>query len=207
MWILNKLNDKYGEENIVNVYDFGGNVYGVSNKFSDCDYIAVIDDSACQADEHQEFFHESGMKHDVNCYAEYYFKKLIEYHEISALECLFLNDEFIRKFSKKYDFVLSLPALRKSIAEKSSNSFVKARKKLRFGEAYIAKKSMWHSFRIIYFGIQIAKYGKIIDYAEANHLYNEIVLNESCDEAYYKEKYLPLHNKIMTNFRALAPKE
>jgi predicted nucleotidyltransferase len=73
-------------------------------------------------------------------------------------------------------------------------------------EEYIAKKSLWHSFRIIYFGIQLATTGKIINYSEANYLYDDIVLNSSNDVEYYKQIFLKSHNELMTKFRLVAPK-
>ena len=48
---------------------------------------------------------------------------------------------------------------------------------------YIAKKSLFHSFRIIDFGTQIAKNGRITDYGSTNHIWFEI-----------RDKYLELEN-------------
>ena len=39
-----------------------------------------------------------------------------------------------------------------------------------------------------------------------NHLYDEIVLCESNDWEYYKNKYKPFYNSIKTEFRLCAPK-
>jgi hypothetical protein len=71
---------------------------------------------------------------------------------------------------------------------------------------YIAKKSLFHSLRILIEGIQIAKYQKIIDYSQANYLWEEIVNNKVNDWSYYKEKYQPLYNKLNSEFRIYAPK-
>jgi len=211
MWefaVLPELQKIY-KDSLINLYLYGGQVYGIRNKLSDFDYIAVVNDAAIRnktTDEHV-VFEAGGEKHDVNVYSDGFFKRQIIAHEISALECIFLPEPMVIKKAADYTFELDLGKLRESIAAKSSHSFVKARKKLRFGEIYIGKKSMWHSFRIIHFGIQIAKYGKIVDYAAANYLYNDIVLNERNDEDYYKEIYLHLHNELMTEFRKLAPKK
>lgn len=144
-------------------------------------------------------------KIDVNAYSHAEFKERIFNHEIDALEAIFCPKEFVIK-DVEFNFNLNLSKLRESISSKSSHSFVKARKKLRFGEPYIGKKSMWHAFRIILFGTQLAKFGKITDFTAANYLYNDIVMNENLDEEYYKQKYSKHINELMTEFRKLAPK-
>ena len=184
---------------ISNFYCYGGQVYGVRNDKSDLDYIAIIDNPP-----QDHFLYKN---YDVSIYSPAQFQEAIDAHEISALECLYLPKSFVAQESIKFNFELSLPKLRESISQKSSHSFVKARKKLRFGEPYIGKKSMWHAFRIIIFGTQIAKYGKITDYSAANYLYEDIVLNPNNEEAYYKEKYTKHINELTTEFRKLAPKE
>jgi hypothetical protein len=57
------------------------------------------------------------------------------------------------------------------------------------------------------FGIQIAKTGRIYDFAAANDLKKEVC---SCTEEnwdYYKNKYKPMFNKLSTEFKKLAPKD
>lgn len=201
-FLLDRLNSIYGER-LINLYPYGGQVYNVANSLSDLDYIAIV---ASDSEESHVEFNEDNIKLDVNVFNDYSFSNMIEDNEITALECLSLPDNLVIKQTIKYKLELNLNKLREAISSKSSHSFVKARKKIRYGEYYIGKKSLWHSFRIIYFGIQVAKYGKIVDFSEANHLYDDIVLNSSIDEEYYKEKYLKLHNELMTEFRKLAPK-
>ncbi len=67
---------------------------------------------------------------------------------------------------------------------------------------YIGKKSLWHSFRILMFGIQMLETGKIYDYSCANFLYDEIVNNPENDWNYYKEKYQKLYNSYKSKFRS-----
>ena len=99
--------------------------------------------------------------------------------------------------------------MRKEISATVSNSWVKAKKKMADGEDYIAIKSLFHSFRIAYFGLQIAKTGAIYDYSEANHIWVEILKDynfEAWSWEYYNDKYKKLHNALMTEFREYAPK-
>ena len=86
---------------------------------------------------------------------------------------------------------------------------MKAKKKLiveKDYDPYIGKKSLFHSLRIILFGIQIAQYGKIINYEEAN-IYYDIVKSEIIEWEYFKKKYQPIYNNLKTEFRKLAEKK
>lgn len=190
---------------ILNVYPYGSKVYDCNKKLdSDEDVIVVVDDPG--------FYKQTGnpdLKVDITYCGADIFQKMLNDHDISALECYFLPEEKIIKNTIVFNFNLNLSKLRESISKISSNSFVKCKKKFTVKEdynPYIAKKSLFHSLRIIMFGIQIAKYGKIVDYQEANYLWNEIVENENNDWEYYKEKYQPVYNKLKTEFRALAQK-
>jgi hypothetical protein len=102
---------------------------------------------------------------------------------------------------------LVLQKLRHSLSAKSSNSFVKAKKKLTIKKDFdlnLGRKSLWHSFRIIDFGIQIIKYNKIIDYKSMNDLFNDIMQYYSWIDLF--EEYKIKYNNLLTEFRKLAPK-
>ena len=193
------LNDK----NILNVYYYGSNVYNCKGINSDNDYIVVVSDNSMYSEQLRI------SNNDYLFYSESKFKELIQRHEISILECLFLDSTFIMKETIKFNFVLDLNQLRESISKKSSNSFVKAKKKLIIQKdynPYIGKKSLFHSLRIILFGIQIAKYSRIINYEEANVYYNDIVNSKINDWEYFKEKYQLIYNNLKTEFRKYAEK-
>ena len=103
-----------------------------------------------------------------------------------------------------YDVPINLIKLRESISATVSNFWAKANKKLNVKKdynPYIAKKLLWHCFRILMYGIQVCKYGKIVDFKEANYLYDEIVLNECNDWSFYKNKYQKRLNNMRTEFR------
>ena len=187
----------------LNIYQYGSRVYESISDSSDYDFIMVGNHSESK----REFTNS-----EISCtiYNVEEFKKLIAEHEISVLECLFLSESNILKQKVSFDFSLELPKLRKSIAKKASHSFVKAKKKLTIKEdynQYVGLKSLFHSFRIIIFAIQIAEYGKIVDYTAANDYFVSIFSDPTLDWEYLKDKYKPMHNKLMSNFRKLAPKE
>ena len=69
----------------------------------------------------------------------------------------------------------------------------------------VGKKSLFHSFRIITYGIQLAEAGKITNYQACNELFYEITHNyNTWSELFkaYKNKY----NNLKSEFRILAPK-
>lgn len=191
--------DKY---NILNKYMYGSKVYGC-NPNGDDDYIVIVEGENIN----EQFV---SNEYDATIYSVDVFEQMVKMHDISVLECIFLPKDKIIKETIEFQFELNLNLLRRNIAAKASNSFVKCKKKLESGiekEIYIGKKSLFHSLRMPMFGIQIAKYGKIIDYTEANKFWKDIVENEINDWEYYKEKYRPISNQILSEFRKLAPLE
>lgn len=185
------------DEDIVKVYKYGSLVYGCTNSKSDLDYIVIV------SSENPKLYY-SVNEEDANytiCSEQRFIERIKEHH-ISALECIFQNptkDTYIKHFN------LNLETLRREISAVTSNSFVKCKKKLAISEDYIGKKSMFHSLRILMFGIQIAKFGKIVDYGEANSLLPVIMNMNTWEEI--KEYCQPIYNKYKSEFKKLAPLE
>lgn len=188
----------FDNHKIKSKFSYGSRVYKSNGPDSDYDYIVVCEQSERKIDSVEI----DGDNYTL--YSEDGFKEEILNHEISVLECLFLTpDLFISSIS--FDFSIDIQKLRHAISQKSSNSYVKAKKKLIDNEIYIAQKSLYHSLRIIEFGIQLAKHGRIVDYTLANHYLNDIKELPS-DWSVWHAKYQPIHNSLMTEFRKLAPK-
>lgn len=122
-------------------------------------------------------------------------------------------------FKALLEFNLDLDILRRKVSAVVSNSWSKARKKLDISEEddYLGLKSLFHSLRILSYGINIAENNKI-DYLNVI-LDGEIItckkLFESILNDYkngyrwneFKEKYKAIHNANATKFRELAPKK
>lgn len=189
--------------NIINQYQYGSRVYETHSVYSDYDYIFVVEGNKGIITQ-QDFSNCNVTIYDISA-----FENAIEQHEISVLECLFLPLKFIKKHNMDFKFKVDIEKLRHSISSKSSNSWVKAKKKFEVEKdfnPYIAKKSLFHSLRILMFGIQIAKYGKIINYSEANDYWKEIKNIKSNNWEYYKNKYQPTYNSLKSEFKKVAPK-
>jgi hypothetical protein len=190
------------------LYPYGSRVYGTASERSDVDFIAIIDhdiDSPTRLD-------LPHLNANVTVYSAKLFQAKLDEHEISALECFFLPERLILKKTIDFSFTLSLPKLRSAISSKSSNSWVKTKKKLTVDKdyaPYIGIKSLFHCFRIIDFGKQIATYGTIKDYGSSNFIWQELIIKRP-EEWTWQElesKYKYRYNKACTEFRLLAPKE
>lgn len=192
------------DTDIISIFPYGSRVYGTNSEKSDYDFIIISNKSV------KEFALSSNdNKINVHLYSVSDFQEQLNNHKISAMECFFLPKDKLLKSSNLFKFKLNKNLLRSVISEKASHSWVKAKKKLEVEkdkDVYIAKKSLFHSLRIIDFGTQIAKDGKIIDYSSSNNIWDEIKDDGIDDWDFYKEKYQDIFNSRMTEFRKLAPK-
>lgn len=185
-----------------NVYHYGSYVYGTYvEDVSDVDYIVIVPNSM-QDLNNQQF--ECNNK-QCTVYTEATWQQMLNQCDVSAMECYFLPKEFIVKQNKMFDADLTREKIRNSFSRVASNSFVKCKKKLEVVESYnpiVGKKSLWHSLRIIDFGIQILTHDSIINYSSMNHMYDKIVKSDRNDWSFFKEQYKPLYNALKTKFRA-----
>lgn len=192
------------DKDVLAAYPYGSRVYQTAGVNSDHDFIIIADKVA------DDFALTSNDgKINVHLYSPDTFLDQVRQHKISALECIFLPKDIVLKDIIRWNFNLNKETLRSSISEKASHSWVKAKKKLEVEkdrDVYIAKKSLFHSLRIIEFGTQIAQHSKIVNYGAANHLWLEIRDNPANDWDTYKDKYQEYYNSKMTEFRKLAPK-
>ena len=193
------------EKDILTIFSYGSRVYKTDSEKSDYDFIIIMNDDSIDRDSMQSSYH------NINCsiYRISSFQDLLDRHKVSSMECFFLPNDLRLKNDAKLSFSLDKKKLRHSISKKSSESWVKSSKKFEVEKdrnVYIAKKSLFHSLRIIDFGIQIAKFGTIKDYQSSNYLWEEIKNNPEDTWLPYKEKYQLFYNKISSEFKQLATK-
>ena len=188
------------KELIRNIYAYGSRVYGTADEYrSDYDFIIIAN-----SDINDREIRNGNL--NIHIYNPDHFRELLLGHKIFALECFFLPEQHRVLNLDEFSFVLDKNKLREEISSKSSNSWVKCKKKIEVeNEAYLGKKSLFHAMRIVLFGTQIAKTGVISDYAAANHLWDEI--QELPDDwNVLKAKFQPQYNSLLTEFRKYAPK-
>lgn len=186
-------------------YIVGSHLYGSNTAISDVDYLMITSDKFGRDGETVTY-----GDIDVSFYSDSTWTKLCDNDDIKALEVNAIPNVFIIKQDRHYRTKNDVINIRKSISAVVSNAWVKGKKKLTVDESfnpYIGKKSIWHCFRILMFGIQVYKYGHINNFSEANYLYDEIVNCESNDWEYFKKKYQEPLNNLRTEFRKYSEAE
>ena len=215
--MMDKLNLRY----IVKfVEHYGSTIYKTRTEKSDIDLVCVVESSddiynIYQSQDYPELF-DYRTNVDLHVISEVTFQRLLDEHDIMTLETWYQMHEDDKKL---FEFTLNLDTLRRKVSAVVSNSWSKARKKLDIPEEsdYIALKSLFHSLRILSFGIDIAENNKI-DYLNVLIDGDKITCKElwedicsDYDNGYrwpeFKAKYTLIQNKNATKFRLLAPKE
>ena len=200
-------------EHILLQYHYGSVVYGTMTEKSDVDIICVVDDVIDLSDAVNGMweFHV-GDNLDFQFVNLKRWKEMVANHHIWWLECYGLDRQYIIKGNPEdymQYFKLDKWKLRQVISQIASNAWAKADKKMTVEkdfDLYRGQKSLFHSLRILMFGIQIAWKGRITDYTEANWLWDEIYAMGDCGWLVYAEKYKALSNKLHSDFVALCPK-
>lgn len=183
---------------VLNIYPFGSRVYGNFSDLSDWDFIVIAKTSSPEIEIKFENF-------NIHILSEDRFKEGLRNHNIRNIECVMLPSDKILQERIKFDFHLDLSKLRHSVSHISSNSYVKCKKKLSQGDYHVGVKSFWHSIRIIMFGIQLSKYGKIVDWSCCNNLWGEINSKKWSFEE-LDSKFRSYKNTLLSEFRILATK-
>ena len=189
--------------NISAIYTFGSYVYGTNDELSDKDYIVVTKTPEVSTDNNFHF------------YTEEEFQRLLNNCDIQMLECVFLPQHLRIGNGHPYYINIDKQVLRRSISTISSNSWVKGKKKLTVMGDYdlrIGLKSIYHSLRILDYGIQICQFDKIVDWGRMNYVLEDIKkmsLSYSTVELWEKidEKYRKTFNFLSSQFKILAPKD
>lgn len=155
---------------------------------------------------------------DINThvYTESQFQLLLDRFDIQSMECISAPKYAVLKNSRPFSVSsIDKTKLRVSISTIASNSWVKGKKKLTVAgdyDVHLAIKSVFHSLRIIDYGIQIATSGKIQNFGSMNYVLDDM---KKMSESYQREelwqkiddKYRNVYNSTSTRFKALAPKD
>lgn len=207
------------KDQIKAVFSYGSAVY--KNKTpDDLDFIVVTDDFSGT---HYGFV--DSVEVQVTFYDFNRFKAELERHEISMIECMMLPvedndlvfyiDEDVKALFDSFHLIRT--DLRKAISAKTSNSYVKAKKKILISKDFdiqSSKKSLWHSLRMVMFASDFCE-NNSLNYEIANDLFIEISddydkIDDMELDDFWKmihTKYKPVQNSLMSRLRKLAPKD
>lgn len=197
---------------VFNIYVFGSRVYGTADSKSDWDIIMVANNSV-------ESTELPGLKrglYNIHVYTPKKFQEDLDWHRINNIECIFAPDWAKLKEDIKFKFKFDTAKFRHAVSHISSNSWVKCKKKLAQDEYYVGIKSLFHSIRIPMFALQIANFGEIVDFQEANYIWDELTFKDLPQYMRDKNKWTwdqldkrwrPVLNSVLTDFRKLAAKD
>lgn len=183
---------------VFNIYVFGSRVYKTDNKKSDWDVIMVANNSVESSEIRNGLF-------NIHVYTPKKFQEDLDWHRINNFECIYAPDWAKLKEDIKFEFKYDVKKLRHASSHISSNSWVKAKKKIELGEYHIGVKSLFHSLRITMFSIQIVNDGKISDFCCANDIWFNIKSRNWTFEE-LDEEYRVLKNKLNSEFRKITDK-
>lgn len=206
---------KFKDEDVLNVYPYGSRVYSTNTEASDHDFVVILKKVETESDR----LDSQDYPISLTIYSPEGFQQKINLHKIVALECIFCPKDKILKSTIDFTFKLDKSMLRASISEKCSKDWNQAKKRFSDSQGwnpitnqpyvrkvYEAKKSLFHCFRMLDFGTQIVKEGKINRFDSCNDLWEEIVTDPSEEWEHYKEKYYHSYNSQLIEFRKIAPK-
>lgn len=178
-------------------YVFGSQVYKTSNNRSDWDIKLVANGTRTNLEIRHPIY-------NIHIITPQDFISQLKEHKPGSVECVLADDRY-KLIQGDFHFQLKITSLRHSFSHTSSNSWVKCKKKLAQNDYEIGIKSMFHSLRIIMFGIQLAQSGRIVDFSQANWIWNKLRKKYwTWDEL--DAEFRPLKNSLMSDFRQLTEK-
>lgn len=184
------------------IVPYGSVVYGTTTPTSDRDYIGVS----------ESFYNFSEFKTDqgdITWYSRQAFQQKLDEQEISVIEAFFTTPVF--GDVSGFTYTVDKEKLRESVSKKCSNSWVKAKKKITLPneDTYIGIKSLYHSFRMFEFGIELAKTGKISKFGAGNYIWKELLdcKDKWEDWDFLYEKFKTRHNAKSSEFKLVCPKK
>lgn len=199
------------------VFLHGSRVYGTNNSNSDWDIVVIVSSGInvkCNNNSIYNILEYSIDNIDFQFINESWFCKMLEDHHIIAIESLWMSsDNYLYGVlpGKSY-FCLDKWKLRQTISSIVNNSWAKCHKKLTVEkdyDFYRAIKSLFHCLRLYTFGLQIAQFGKIVDYSAANQYWDDLYIHDKFSEHIWKEYkayYQPILNGIRSEFIKYCPK-
>lgn len=191
---------KLSDSEVLNVIPYGSRIYGTNDYNSDYDFLVIIKSGT---DRQEKSYNEI----NVAIYSVDSFQDKINQHKIVALEGFFLPKEKCLKSTKDLKFKLNKSILSEELVKRANEDWNKAKNRFdAIDDLYRAKKTLFHGFRVLDFGIQIVKNNTIKDYSSMNFLWHE--LNDFVFGKWeeYEGKYSEYFNLKMDEFKRISNK-
>lgn len=177
---------------------YGSRVYGTEKPWSDRDYMAIVPENR-RADTGTEYRRGDT---DIHIYNRWDFRRQLEKHKIHCLEAYFHPDGEV---PKHFELSLNLEVLYDSLSRKSLQSFVRAKQKIRKeNDLDLGRKSLFHSLRILDFGIQMAEKKRIVDYSSMNEVWIDLEQKYEYNWGLLEEEYKPVYNDLHARLREVT---
>jgi hypothetical protein len=189
---------------------WGSRLYGCHRKESDHDFQLIVPDNVVAEIKSNISHGWNARCGDVHLHSETEYLQSLADFKPWAIETHMAPNLYrtIGKTELKTVTPLDKKKLRDEFARTASNSYVKCKKKLIIDNDFnplIAKKSMFHSLRLLDYAWQIAHTGHIRDWGSMNnHLRNLIALPN--DWKAIEAEYKPIYNQLASALREACPK-
>ncbi len=174
-------------EEVLNIYQYGSQVYGTTNENSDQDFIIVTKGSFLKSGAFkQNAISNSDRTIQGVLYSRSGFQDAINNYDISALECLSLDSDKVVRSKWLFKIQKWDPKeMSKNIISKASGSFHLADLQAKDGEKAMAKKGVFHALRILHFGLQLKDHQRVVNFKECNWIWEAIKDDEDFDTRNY----------------------
>lgn len=189
------------EGDVIAMYPYGSQIYGTATEKSDHDYIIVMKGALL---DNGAFKNNAISNEDYTIQGTVYsrggFLDAINRYEISALECLSLDDSQV--ILKKWPFKVTnwnTKEMVKQIIRKASESRHYSKMASKNGDKEHAIKSMFHALRILQFGLQLKEHQKIVDFKACNRLYSDF--KKISPENFDSRKYFSIFDELVNKLR------
>jgi len=185
------------QSKILNIYPYGSRVYGTAKEWSDYDYVIVFKSTLPSGAFKDNAISSKNKMIQGTCYSRAGFIDALNNYQISALECFFLPEDKI--IQKKMNFSLKpldKRALVKNIIATASSCWHNAILSHQNDNEEFAKKNVYHAIRILHFGLQILRDGKITNYGRMNDFKGEVYGDKDFHVKTYFNKFLTLSDKL-----------
>lgn len=176
----------------------GSRVYGTAGPRSDHDYVVVLVHPA----QRQDLLFAEGV--NVTLHGVRSFEAALNDGSVFAFEALFAPPPHrLKEPVPPFSYRLDRKRLCESAVARSTSDYEKARN--RFSEEIDpSRKKLFHSLRVPLFALELARTGKIANFAAAGEYFEDIMSHPSQDFADYEAAYGPVRARLCEDLSALA---